>query len=102
MNLFPIKFQEIRNSISLLVSSTSLTTGVVRTHNLRDGLTVNTFRLAVRNSISLPGEKAYDRPLPLNDNEAAELKKVKQYIPEENKEFCSEMLQWPMTDSSRG
>jgi hypothetical protein len=31
---------------------------VVTTHNLIDGLTVNKFRLATRNNVSLPGEKA--------------------------------------------
>jgi hypothetical protein len=56
--------------------------------------------LAVCNiSVPLPGKKAYDRPLPLNDKKVADLRKVKRYIPEEHKEFCSEMFQWPMTQA---
>jgi hypothetical protein len=50
-------------------------------------------------NVSLPGEKAYDRLLPLYDNKVVDLRNLKQHIPEEHKEFCSEMFQWPMTQT---
>jgi hypothetical protein len=51
--------------------------------------------LATHN-VSLTAEKAHDRHLSLN-YKADDLRKVKQYIPEEHKEFYSKIFQKPMT-----
>jgi hypothetical protein len=69
MNLFPMKYQKIRSSLSLLEKATNSTTAesyqvLFQPTTKKDGLTVNTFRLAVCNNVSLPCKKAYDRPLP--------------------------------------
>lgn len=49
---------------------------------------INTLKLPV----SLPGKKAYDRHLPLNNKKVAKLRKVMQYTPQENKNFHNKMF----------
>jgi hypothetical protein len=81
------------------VNSTNLTyrrelSGVVTTHNLigrlRDWLSTTVSHFQVRKPVTC---------LPLNYKNVVDLRNVKQYIPEEHKEFYTEIFQWPTTQA---
>lgn len=64
-----------------------------------DGLTKASFQLVKGNEeVVLPKAMAYNGHVPINGKKLADLQKIVHYIPEEYKEFFTEILAWPTRD----
>ena len=73
--------------------------GIIEARPFIDGLTAFQFPLLKGGcKADLPDKQAYSGPVPINKKKLDDVKKILQYIPDEQKPFYNSICQWPAKD----
>lgn len=76
--------------------------GYVKAYPTINGVVYHTFFLSKATAAVLcpPSDQAYQHKIPMKTAKVQDIKKLKDYIPEEHKEFFNDICNWPTVDTS--